>query len=240
VTEKSHEGAGWDKFAVDAVSGALGASIGLLVAGPPGAILGGVTPAVFSRSLELVRNVRSRRQQARAAFVIAGAAKLAGLDPDEVVRRLERDEVREEVLIRTLRAAQDAALMPKLLGLAHSLASSCTTDSDAELNWESSFVAAIADCDHRHLQVLRAFQHPMVPLDLAALRAQLPEGDALIDPALAILERHGLIRGGVRAGGIMAVRVGPEDAVWTMTSFGGKFLQRMTDIAETLKQEVAS
>jgi len=61
---------------------------------------------MITAALQGVERFRRARRRARQGAVLAVAAQIAGVDPDEVIRRLQGDPEREELLTRTLREAR--------------------------------------------------------------------------------------------------------------------------------------
>lgn len=227
----------------EAGSALAGAGVGLLVGGLPGAVLGAVTPAAVKKALEWVADVYSRRREANMTAVIALAAQEAGLDPQELVRRLDADPAKREVFVRTLKAAADAGRLSDLVALAQSLSRTATSDSERELRAEATFVRALDDLDSGHIHLLAAFvktsnqnnlgdgspdfDRPVEQLNDGQLALCLPGYEEEIPALLAGLQTHGLV----------AYRVAPRvtpgglgvsgGGNWHITSVGRAFLDRM-------------
>lgn len=224
--------------------------MGLAVGGPIGALVGGVTPVFLARGLQALGEHYRRKQEARASFVIAKAATLAGVEVSEIVQGLTTDPKREELLLRTLRAAEDAALAEKLLAFAHTLANGYQNDSDEVIAWESIFVHVLEDCSVAHLDILRTFLQTENQLGLGdgsttfdkapeainreQLRTVRPEYDSFIDSLVSKLESHGLLQGATSTSG-MGFSLGPKNVTYRITPFGRQFLERISMVQESLR-----
>lgn len=215
---------------------AAGAAVLAIAVGPAGAIAGAATAPVVSRVVaQFVRSVRAAGR-ARAASVIARAAHLAGLEPAVLAQRLQASPEHEELLVRTMRAAADAAADEKLVMLATSLGRAAQgTPIDA--GREALFVRVIADLDLLHIHVLQRFgSSPVsVPLNSQSLELALPDLGESAAPVLATLVRHGLLAystpsvSGAYGGG------GLTTAVWEVTPFGKAFLDRLALVMALLR-----
>jgi hypothetical protein len=238
------------KLAGEVAGGAAGAGLGLVVAGPVGALLGAVAPPLVSRALAAVRETYARRQEERVSAVIALAAKLANADPEEVVEDLQADPAREELLVRTLRTAQDAALVEKLVFLAVALIEGREAGSSDRLTFETALVRVVDDCDSAHFEVLDLFvqsanslglgdgseEFEKVPdgLNRTQLDRARPALAPLFDSLLAVLERHGLASSTTEVGGLTS-SLGPANVHWRITQFGRDVLERLAVVHEILR-----
>lgn len=139
------------------VSGAAGGLVGMAVGGPLGALLGAVTGVGADEALDVTATWLAAQQRRRAVHVVEAAAEIAGVYPRELLAQFDGDADREELLLRTLRAAQESSQEARLLGLARSLAAGAVAEADA-VQWEIAFVRALADVDAPHLAVLERFR----------------------------------------------------------------------------------
>lgn len=232
-------------FAVKAVANLAAVGTGVLLHGPSGGAAGALaTPAVEQALASTLMAISDRRER-RVKRLLVMTAKAADVAPEDLVGRLSEDPIREDLLVRTLKAAQDSALNEKLVALAISLAVGARTESAGELVWETSFVQTLSDLDASHLDLLRAFprnldepgsvsfREQFGELNLIQLRTNLPALSNLIDPTLATLERHGLVRprSATAAGTYASLS---QAATWQLTPFGSAFIDRMTLVGQFL------
>lgn len=189
------------RSAADGIGGAVGAAAGLVVGGPAGAVVGGAAGPVVSAAVSklLDRVVPARRR--RADRMAAGAARRADMTADELVDRLSENERKLLLAAAALTAASNTDLEAKLAALAEALAEGALTEDESRLELESLFVAAVADIERPHLRVVQAMR-PEGPAAVGARRArftaaelsqQLPDIASMVGPALATLERHGVV-----------------------------------------------
>src|SRR5690606_4187318 len=106
-----------ENLPADAAAATLGAALGLAV-GPVGSILGAAAGPFIARGLKVVRTSIKGARENKEAFLILQAADYSGLSPEALVARLQEHDDRGELLLRALRAAQDAGSLEKLLALA--------------------------------------------------------------------------------------------------------------------------
>ena len=222
---------------------AAGAAALAIAAGPGGAIAGAAAAPVVSRVLMQLAGALGARRDARVVGVIARAAQLAGLEPAVLVQRLQASPEQEELLVRTMQAAADAAAEERLVMLATSLGHAATgTPLDA--GREALFVRAIAELELLHVQLLERFtwsanalglgdgaspefDTPIQRLNEKVLERVLPELGVTTAPLLSALVRHGLLAYSTPSvatygGG------GSLPPVWELTAFGAAFLERLS------------
>jgi hypothetical protein len=234
----------------DVAAAGAGASIGL-VGGPIGSVVGAAVAPVLARGLRAVFERYSRRQWARADRVLHLAAELAGIDDEELIERLRRTPEKEELLVRTVRAAAEAAVERKLVALAKSLAAT-TVGGDEEVQWEAVFVRALSDLDTVHINLLERFtwsanalglgdggpEFTTSPASLSSVQLAIavPHLENVVDAVLATLVRHGLLafasHTNVTYGG-----GSPAPSTWSLTPFGRTVLSRLGVIADVLQRE---
>lgn len=182
----------------------------------------------------------SERQWRKASYVLSKAAELAGISAAELTSRLEAQPEREELLIRTLRAAHECSLGEKLIAFASALANGLVDERTGQVAWEEAFVRALDECDTAHLALLDKFtqtgnqlglgqgtpEFDSVPdgLNSPQIRLVVPEYVDILDPLFAILERHALIRQG--STGLQFTR-DDSNLHWRITAFGRQFLERL-------------
>ena len=141
---------------IEISAAAAGATLGL-VGGPPGALAGAAAGPLIARGLGALKDGVLARRVQRSGFVLARAAELAGTDVDVLLERMHQSDDREELLLRGLRAAEDAGHLERLVALAQSLARAAVDDEDASLHWEKAFVRVLGELDAPHVELLRRF-----------------------------------------------------------------------------------
>lgn len=232
-------------IAIQAAANLAAVGTGLALHGTSGGLAGALaTPAVEQALTVAVSAIRDRRER-RVKRVLSMAAKAAGISPQDLLSRLNEDPLREDLLVRTLTAAQDSALTEKLVALAISLVVGAKSDSSDEVAWESSFVRTLSELDASHLELLKAFpryqddpdsehfRERSGELNLMQLRALLPALSDILDPTLATIERHGLVRALSSAAAPTYAQLSQADA-FRLTVFGSGFLGRMKVVGESL------
>jgi hypothetical protein len=100
------------------------------------------------------------------------------IDVEMLASRMEADLAREELFVRTLRAAHECSLDEKLVALATALANGADNANGDRLTWEEAFVRALEDCDGAHLDLLRRFAQSPNQLGLGQ---GTPEFDAHVE-----------------------------------------------------------
>jgi hypothetical protein len=221
-----------DGVALPEVTGSeVGAVVGLLVAGPAGAAIGTVvTPAATEVARRLFASISERRAK-RATSVLDAAARYAGVDLQTLLNRLDRTAEGEELLVQTIRVAQESALEGKLFALAAALARGGRAESGAA-STETAFVRALGDCDVAHVRILEAFtrtktgDHTLARgvMSKEQIGAAFPELMPMFDHIVATLQRHGLIT-------VIGVAV-TDQSSWGITDFGRDFLGKIQVIGQ--------
>lgn len=235
------------EIATEVVVSASAAALGV-VNPAAGVAAAAAVPVVFAGVKDVLDRIHGRRIFRRSA-VLAAAAKQAGIDADELTRRLESDPEREELLLRTLVAAGEAPLREKLIAYAVALANGTTTDDRHRVAWETAFVRALDDLDSDHLTLLDRFTRTATQLGLAATgtepdpvmntlnetQIEMVASDVANPPAtVAVLQRHGLIAARTSGGGTFGG--GGGSTHWYITAFGIAFLERLDSIGEALRE----
>ena len=131
----------------------------------------------------------------------AGAARRADMTADELVNRVSVNERKLLLAAAALAAASNTDLEAKLSALAEALAEGALAEDESRLELESLFVAAVSDIERPHLRVMQAMR-PEAPTQVDGRRARftatalsqlLPDIASMVGPALATLERHGVV-----------------------------------------------
>jgi hypothetical protein len=219
---------------------------GLAAANPPAGIAAaGLAPAALAGAKAVVEQIRVK-WNARAAAVLAAAARAANIDVHELRARLETEPEREELLLRTLRAAGNTVLNEKLIAYALALAAGGVADDVHDVAWETTFVRALDDLDPASLGLLQRFTwtanrlglgdgkpgSEIVPSTLNVHQVEMVSADLPNLPALlAVLQRHGLLSSESAGGGLTG---GGGTTHWKLTSFGHDFLARLDAIGKML------
>lgn len=232
------------RVGVAAVGGAIG-----LALGPPGAVVGAVAAVALDEGTRRCLLRLGERIDARPVHAIHLATRRAGITSEELGERLTAVPNGEDLFLKTIRAATDVALEDKLIALSQSLASAAAGSS--RIDFESQLVGVIADLDEAHFELLatflssanvlglgdgvtEGFNAPVRSLNLTQFKMCLPEDVfALVEPLLAGLERHGMVRGltgsGMLGGGMSSAEQ------WEVTAFGEAVVQRMREVGVFLR-----
>jgi hypothetical protein len=209
----------------------------------------GLAPVALAGTKAVLERIGAR-WNARAGSVLAVAAKTAKIDVDELRGRLEAAPEREELLLRTLTAAGNAAAREKLIAYALALANGAMTGDPNEVMWETTFVRTLDDLDATHLDLLRRFtwtsnelglgnggaEFDNVPSTLNTHQVEMVSKDLPNLPALlAVLQRHGLLSSETAGGGSFGGGGGASH--WKLTTFGQDFLDRLGAIGKVLASQ---
>lgn len=234
-----------------AVATATGAAA-LSLAGVEGLIAGAAAAPVVTAGIDALIDRWTARQHLRVSEVVARAAQAAGLPPSQLLERLRAAPEREELVIRTLRAAADTPAELKLVAFATSVAVVATREP-AAVAWEALFVRALSDLDLAHLDVLRRFTWSANDLGLGDGRSAefdkrveylnarqveiaLPSLQGTVGVLLAALVRHGLLDTSTPTLGTFGGGGGTMQQ-WTMSAFGRAFLARIELVHRVLTAE---
>ena len=121
-----------------------------------GAVMTGLSP-VLEKALSQVMLVLVRSRAEHAAETLLDAADAAGAGSDEefleFIEQALSDERRQELLVRALIIAQDAALRDKRRALGRAIAAAVV--DDALVDQEQVFIRVIDDLDVPHVWLLR-------------------------------------------------------------------------------------
>jgi hypothetical protein len=221
--------------------------------GPGGSIIGAAVGPVIDAAVDAALDRLGRRVMERPGYVLDRAAKIAGIHPRELEERLAQRPETDELLIRVVRAAMEAAQDERLVALALSLAKA--TEKDAETTFEMEFVAAVGGLSLHHFRLLERFtwtardlgqtveeRGPQLRLDEAPddletrdLERVFSEGQDVLRPVLSGLERFGLIQAATlpawqgEGRNVFPLR-------WQITAFGKSALQRFQIVQELLEK----
>lgn len=204
---------GEHSLAVKSAAAAVGAAAGL--AGPEAAIVSaGLTPVIEEIMHRFVSGLAARRAE-RVAETLTDAAEELGGDMAQQLQRFAdaaaADETYEELLARTLTAAQDTAMRDKRRALSRARANALD-DTGTKVDGEIAFVRMLADLDPVHIRVLKIMSRRPKHQDWVAAQMNAADNPTAIrqwqpwsivdaDPgledavyrALRVLEQHGLI-----------------------------------------------
>jgi hypothetical protein len=190
------------------------------------------------------------RRGERVTRVLVEAAERAGIGIDELAARIEGDDRREQLLLRTLEAAAGTAMEAWLPLYATALANGTIADELGDVSWETMFVRVLGDLDGAHLQLLDRFTqsakelglgtgHPdfdkpinvMNEVQLERVASELSNRTAL----LAVLERHGLVARFTISPSEFSG--GPVTATWAISDFGWDFHTRLIEVGDVLAKK---
>lgn len=221
--------------------------MGALLSGSAGALAGAVIGPTATAAVERIVGQLRRERGIRASAALKVAADDLGITTDELLTQLTSNPAREELLTRSLRAAQDAGLVGKLVLLGRAMARGADGDA-ASVFGETAFVRALDDCDIAHIRVLAGFTQSPNELGLAngeeefdspgsgdlntaQLALAFPELEAHLDHLLATLQRHGLVASRTGATGFLGMVTDGSIEGWRVTRLGRDFLTRIATLS---------
>src|SRR5665213_223473 len=242
-----------DKWGAAAAAAAAAAGAAAGMTGPLGIVLGAGLAPGLATALRAVGGWYSERQTERVGRMIRTAAKIARLEPDLLVRRMEQTPERAELFVRTFRAAAEASAEVKLVALARSLATSAQGDSE-QVQVETLFVHALSELEAVHLDVLERFGWSANALGLgdgksadfdvhvaylnsAQLEMTLPGLAPVIESVLAMLVQHGLLAYST-ATPVTYGSGGAPVLQWALSRFGREALDRLEASRDLLASDV--
>jgi len=183
--------------------------------------------------------------------VIGRAAEEAGIDEEKLVQRLQRSQDRAELLLRSLRAAEDAGHLDRLVAIALSLAAVAMDDEDKNLHWEKALVGVLGALDGPHFELLRRFtlsgyennlqgepsleDQPTSVLNDVQLELALPGWQEILPTLIAALQSHGLVRARQSGGGGFGGG-GGRPTHWEISAFGEAVLARLGQLGDVLNE----
>lgn len=202
MNEAGDEEFPWAEATRDSGAAAAGALLGAVLAGAPGAVVGGVSSAALEHTFRWAGERWRWRSEQNGVQVLADACAESGLTPAEIESRIEGDPKRLQLTAMALSAGMMTTDDDKLHALARSLAAG--VGDDAHVDPEMLAIAALTDMEAPHIKVLRhlAAEARRDPLServwhrswsAIALRRELPEVAVVLAPVLATLQRHALI-----------------------------------------------
>ncbi len=214
-----------------------------------GALLGAAGQPLIKRAARRLASYRERQPQ-RGAEVVALAARAAGLPVDDLLARLTATPEREELLLRTLRVAQDSAVLGRLVALSKALAAGAIATRPDQVQRETVFARALGELDGPHLAALTCFSRTSNELGLGTgdpdfdvvpqvlnewqLKMAMPEFDEVLSSLLAVLQAQGLIAARPGGGGAVLGGGGSSPRTWELTELGRAFLDRMREVGDLL------
>lgn len=196
-------------------------------------------------ALQELKAARAERATARLEGALELASREAGLDAATLIETLEATPAGEDLLVRTLRIAQDAGVGEKLLIASRALASGALAKDDAEVELEVLMMRAVQDLDMVHFRLLHKFtmsatelglqetpEHTSPPSALNPLQLVMvaPELEDVIPTLTAVLQSHGLLEAIVPG----ATWADPKIKLvqWRITQQGQILVDRMRAVGE--------
>jgi hypothetical protein len=212
---------------VSAEAGVVTATLaGMVIAGPPGALVGGTAAAV----VQLVTKEAMARRFGRASEAVEVAADEAGLTAEELLRQILADENLLELAARVVAAAAETTSHAKIRAVGKALGRGVR--DDAMIDQERFMVDSLAGLDVPHFRVLEqvyeddeGYGTPRSPdgtpraygWTLQALAQHLPGLAPVLRPLLGVLRSRNLVEN--TAVGTLDSRPGVTDR-WVLTEFG--------------------
>ncbi len=202
-----------------------GAGLGLVVAGPVGALVGaGAVPL-----LELMAHGQDRALE-RVGRLSDEITALSGLSMNDFAAWARATEQRQALTLAAVHAAFNAANQRKLIGLARILADN--VKDDRHIYVSTLIVKALADMEEPHILALAALVLEDLPRDPSwnlraegyaqvQLERRFPSFAAGILQILATFEAHGLVRDGTP--------VADDNKAGRVTAFGRRCLAYLQD-----------
>jgi hypothetical protein len=201
-----------------------------VVGGPVGVVASvGLSPITLAIASKTADKLAQRRVQ-HAAETVLDAAETAGLPLDEFTDLAVSDDIRHELLARTLIIAQDTALRDKRRALGRALAAGVMGD-DAKIDEELPLIRAVADVDEMHIRLLsrlREQEHPVGKLgwDLMGIMDADPGIMVAAPTLLATLTLHGLVHEQVTTRAVPSAT--GRQTLYSIAALGKAFLNRLT------------
>jgi hypothetical protein len=225
-----------------------GATAGAVIGGPTGAALGATLAPGVRTALNRVLDRLAEQRRDHELELLRLAAHFSELPVVDLLAKLKASAAGEELLMRTLRAAAETATMPKLVALGVSLAGSASDAGD--IAFETLFVRAMSECDVAHVNLLGSFirsanelglgsgqpefDSPVECLNVTQLELVHPDFVSVLEPLVAVLERHGLVTRLATAAGSLSGG-DSRNGTWSITSFGRTALQRMAAVSDIMR-----
>lgn len=181
-------------LASDITASAAGALIGIVLAGPAGALAGAATGPLAKATIEIATaSLRARNRRTQAA--LEQAIKLVEDQPRPLEELLIRDEERLDVAIAALNSAAASSVEAKLEALGACIARAATLERVSDVERLGLLVKALADLEAVHLAVLshladRQAGYAVTPTQLES-DLRLPAEE--LRPVVRQLELNGLI-----------------------------------------------
>lgn len=197
--------------AAGVTASAVGATAGLLMAGPVGAVAGAASGPALEALINFL-GLRFESARRKATRVVTDAAAQSGVSEDQLIEMAEQSSQKTELAVEAINAATRATTEQKLRALGSSLARGVQGDDNTAAQ-ERITVAALTDLEPLHVAVMKCLlsQPPMFKSEKEWQEAmsnhpsgaygwlssevsdRLPEATPIIDAVFASLNRHGLI-----------------------------------------------
>ncbi len=211
----------------------MGATAGMMVAGPPGALIGAGAGTMVQQVIKeaLVRRIGRANEAADVA------ADEAGLTPAELLRRILADERLLDLARRVFTVAAETALQARIRAAGAALGRAVRDDST--IDEEQFIVETLATLHLPHYRMLRQLadryegygqerdaqsQEPIHGWSPAALRDHQPGLVWVLGPVLGALASQDLIRN--TNVGRYSYTPGKDDR-WVLTDYGRRVLARL-------------
>jgi hypothetical protein len=221
--------------------------------GPIGAAFTAVLTPALATMIQRAVNELAQIRAGRGAKVLADAADRGGVSIEELFHRIGDDPVRLTLLSDAMQAASRTNIDSKIRVLGAALAAGALATDDALIDEQILLVAAIADLEAPHIQVLKIItdgtqrtgymgteRRGVSEREIVQLRKGLEGfgGTSLLQPILRVLDRNGLIyQTGI--GEIwdenMAddVRPGAGSNEWAATRFAQSLISMLLDSGQS-------
>jgi len=216
---------------------AAGASLGLAVAGPLGAIGGALLQEALSQAGPRLMDAVNRRRSQAAAQVIAVGADTAGMGLDTFSDTIESSAELLALLAETVQAAMETPLEAKIYALGVCLGTG--VEDDTRVDAARLRVRGLARIEPQEAKLMALLDQPnpngrdpWLGWNRAEILERLPGLSEALDACIALLVAEGLAtdRGlGAWGGG------GPGKEQWILTAFGTeclRLLQALTPASE--------
>jgi hypothetical protein len=189
--------------ALEVVYNTAGGFASYAMGGPGGVAVGAAAgPLLMATTKAAQAAVKARLH--RSSQTLAVAAQILNRPPDQLVEDASADDGLLELMVRVLDAGGRAILPQKIEALGRVLADAMASH---ERDYALALARALTDIEAPHVRVLsdietatvdRAKHGATAPLGLGwspdAIESLSPKSRELVDPVLAVLSFHGLIR----------------------------------------------
>lgn len=198
------------------VGNMAGAIVGIMFAGPIGAVLANGTGPAAQWYLEQIR----REWVHRGDVVLSAAEQTGGVDREVLFERIIKDPELGSLMARVIAASGSTNLEEKLRGLGRTLGRAIANED--RVDEALCLASALNDMEAPHFRLLRLVQEPQQGTSpgesgertIGWTRGNMehvPGLEIVIDSILGVLIRHGLVRE-VRYAGMRITADGPRYA----------------------------